>query len=1240
MILRRAACVFIAIATIVGARVASAQNADVIRGRVIAADSSAIPNAMVTVTTISGGVNRSAKTDRNGRFTITFPNGDGDYLVRFVALGYAPKQYELKRAADEDILVANATLGSATNQLDAVHVTAPRDKAGRNDVRPDIGGTEKTINTNGLTADQLGDLAAMAATIPGVNYVAGQNGDPSGFSVLGLTPDQNSATLNGMNSGASSLPSDAQTISTVTTSPYDVSRGGFSGAQQSTRLRSGSNFINQGFSLTAEEPALQFTTASARALGQEYTNLRLGGQTSGPISIDKAFYNFAYQLSQRSSDLITPLNTDSLGFVTAGLSPDSVARLLTILKANRIPLTAAGVPASRLGDSGLLTGTIDFAPPSSKSGAAYNLTMVGSWNKTSPLGVGTTELPAHSGDFTSWSGQLQLHQSTYFGFGILSETGVALSASRNYMTPFIADPSGSVLISSVFPDGSNVSKLVSFGGNPSQNTSRYNTSVDFTNLLSWFSENNKHRIKLASEVRRDDYTVNQTTNTLGTFSFNSLADLAAGTPSMFTRTLSPNIQSGGQYIEGLALGDSYKATSTVQIQYGARLDGNQFVNAPMFNPAVQQLYGVSNTYAPNHVFFSPRAGFSWAYGTASQVGGFEGAFRGPRAVLSGGLGEFQNNPSTTLLAGPMGTTGLANAVQQITCAGSATPMPDWSGYYLDPASVPTTCANGASPTPFASTAPNVLMTAKDYAAPRSVRGNLQWRGNILNNLFNATFGGTYSLNLDQPETVDLNVDPTERFSLASEGNRPVFVNPSSIDPSTGVIAAGDGRVSTQFNHVSQLRTDLTSMTRQLQISLSPTTFNTKWSWNLSYTYQRFDAQTSGFSSTSGNPFDVQWARGPGDWRHQVQFTLAYNIANTVRVSWYERFQSGLPFTPIIQGDVNGDGYSNDRAFIYDPAHTADPALASAMQSLLATASPAVRSCLQGQLGKLAGLNSCEGPWTTNASLNISFNPLKLHLPQRATFSLSVSNPLGAADLALHGENHLQGWGQTPFIDNNLLYVRGFDQTNQRYIYAVNQRFGSSSTAYNTALAPVSVVAMLRWDTAPTRERQTLTQTLDRGRTTDGNRIAEPILKAVYGTNAIFNPLPQILRQSDTLKLTGDQADSIATLNRWYTIRVDSIWTPVSKALAALPAHYDHNAAYARYRAAREATVDLLLRIAPGVKGLLTAEQRRKLPDIVTSSLDTWYLQSIRSGTAGSGANPFSNATGPLGARDGTVMIVR
>jgi uncharacterized membrane protein YgcG len=157
---------------------------------------------------------------------------------------------------------------------------------------------------------------------------------------------------------------------------------------------------------------------------------------------------------------------------------------------------------------------------------------------------------------------------------------------------------------------------------------------------------------------------------------------------------------------------------------------------------------------------------------------------------------------------------------------------------------------------------------------------------------------------------------------------------------------------------------------------------------------------------------------------------------------------------------------------------------------------------------------------------------------------------------------------------------------------------------------------IRVDVGPPRERQMLTQMLDRGRTRDGQRAPEGMLKAMYGTGGVMNPMAQILRQSDTLELTGPQADSLATMNRMYTIRMDSIWTPVTKELAALPEVYDQGLAYHAYKSAREATVDLLVGLAPRITGLLTPEQKRKLPALVASHLDTRYLAGIRSGTAG------------------------
>lgn len=52
----------------------------------------------------------------------------------------------------------------------------------------------------------MGDLAAMAATLPGVQLVPGQDGGANGYSVMGMGADQNNTTLNGMNFGGSGLP--------------------------------------------------------------------------------------------------------------------------------------------------------------------------------------------------------------------------------------------------------------------------------------------------------------------------------------------------------------------------------------------------------------------------------------------------------------------------------------------------------------------------------------------------------------------------------------------------------------------------------------------------------------------------------------------------------------------------------------------------------------------------------------------------------------------------------------------------------------------------------------------------------------------------------------------------------------------------------------------------------------------------------------------------------------------------
>src|SRR5260221_12479809 len=97
----------------------------------------------------------------------------------------------------------------------------------------------------------------MAASLPGVQSVPGENGGDKGFSVLGLGADQNNTVLNGLQFCGANLPRDAAVGSSLITSPYDVSRGVFSAAQFSLRTRPGWNFVTRGISLILYAPQLQ-----------------------------------------------------------------------------------------------------------------------------------------------------------------------------------------------------------------------------------------------------------------------------------------------------------------------------------------------------------------------------------------------------------------------------------------------------------------------------------------------------------------------------------------------------------------------------------------------------------------------------------------------------------------------------------------------------------------------------------------------------------------------------------------------------------------------------------------------------------------------------------------------------------------------------------------------------------------------------------------------------------------------
>jgi carboxypeptidase family protein len=1186
---------------------------DIIRGRITDPDQKPVQGADVKATSYAGQVSKTATTDKGGRFTIVFINGEGDYWIEVRKLGLQAKRFEVKKIGDEEVMLADARLSSAIVALDAVNVREQRTRAlpDRSSKEPDVGGGARPLGNNPVSPDQEGNLAAMAAAA-GFQLVPGLNGAPDMYSVLGLSGDQNNVTFNGLGSGVSALPPDVLATTSINPYPFDVSKGGFSGAQIGIQTIPGSNFSRRVVTNASVAPQLEWADQPAATQGDRYTSVRLGGNAAGPFKIDEIFYNSAYNVSRRFKDALSVVDASAAGLTAAGIAPDSVARLLNVLGAERIPASPVGLPNRQEQDAAQGLFNLDLMPTASGAGHSFTLGAAGDFRRTRPVDRGSLLLatPGHANVTTFWGANASVVHTNYFWFGVLSKTTLGFAGQGTSSDPFQRLPEGIVLVASALPTGGSSLRPLSFGGN-ALDASTANRTLQMTNQLSWFSLDNTHTLRLTSSLGHDTFRSAVGQGLLGTFRFNSLADLAAGVPASFTRTLTSTTQSGGQIVGAVALGDYWRPVPGVQVQYGVRVDANRFSTSPAKNAAIDSTFKVPNDHVPSRAYVSPRIGVQWAYGTSSQVEYAPGAARPPQAVIHVGAGVFQNVAPSPFVAAAMNATGLRSSSQSIACVGSAVPFPEWDAFLTDPSSIPSRCADGSAGTVYATGSPNVTLFNPGFREPRSLRAAADWSGPVLDNRFVLGVQAIASNGAHQASGVDLNLNRSPRFSLAGEGGRPVYADPSAIVSSTGSIAAGAGRLSPDFARVWMQESDLAIHSRELRVNLKPVTANSRFKWDLTYTLLDVREQYRGFSSTAGDPFMVSWGTQPQTPRHTVDLRWSdFPVFDFIYLTAVVRATSGARFTPLVASDVNGDGALNDRAFVFAPAQSAD-SLGSAMRTLLATGASAARSCLSRQIGELASRASCGAPWTVANAIQLKFNPAKTGLPKRATISLTVGNPLGVLDLALHGAADTRGWGQQIPPDENLLFVRGFDPTTRTFKYEVNQRFGSTRPRGATSHTLPFVSVQVAVDIGVPRERQLLTQRLDLGRVHEGTRATSESMKNL-GTSVIPNPMAMVLTQQAGLDLTRAQADSLATLSYKFSVFADSVWTPVADYFGELPETYSHGEAYARYVSARERTIDYLMTIVPDAASVLTASQRRRLPLQITNYLDLRLLKYLRS----------------------------
>jgi hypothetical protein len=866
-----------------------------------------------------------------------------------------------------------------------------------------------------------GDLAASAG-ISG-QYVPAAGG---GLSIAGQPSSANRTTLDGAGFDAQNLPPEALASAGVIPHPYDVSRGQFTGGEIAGRTLSGTNLWGGAARVSVQHPWLQYDGRLGSAPETGFRQTQVGGGGGGPILPGRLFVYGAAQGSTRTS-FRPRLDPTSGELDRYGVSADSVQRLINVVRG--LGFDDAGAPSDgeRRVNSGGAVARFDYLPNARQSlmlrldGRGHRST--GSFNSPFVLVSG--------GEDEALGGGVLVQLASTMG-AASNELNVHASESYQRSVPAFAGPVGQVRLGS----GEEGSSSFSFGGSPISAPEEERSAIEVSDRLLVLLPGGAHQLQVGGTLARERVLRRGSAGRFGTFSFASLDDLEAGRALQFTRLLG---DAAGEITTGYAaayLGDRWTVGRGLRVAFGARAERFGFERPAGVDPAPGSAFAVRRAPGTSPWSVSPRAGFTWVRLTEL----IEWSVRG-------GVGSFRAAAPARPLAALLSEAGVTDASVRLVCVGSAVPLAEWREYQRDAGTIPTRCASESPET--SSSSPGLTGFSRGYR-PSGV-----WHSSVEATWFHrpsqtdveATF--TFSRGYDLALARDVNLNGIPRFTLNGEVGRPVYVDPSTIDEASGQVVLEGSRRVAGVGVVREVNAAGRSDSRHFSLGVGGRTGLGLFQAHYSYSRSR-DQMTGlvgpdgGIPTTAADPRIAEWASTDIEQRHAFQLSANRRFNSRVTVNLVGRVLSGTPFTPLVEGDINGDGVPNDRAFVFDASSAADPEIRRGMAELLDVAPSATRACLLRQAGRIAERNSCRTPWTPYLDVQMNVSPGGVR-NSRVVFAIIAQNATAGLDYLVHGPDRLRGWGQNPLPDPVLLRVRGFDPRARAFRYEVNPRFGPEPT---------------------------------------------------------------------------------------------------------------------------------------------------------------------------------------------------
>jgi hypothetical protein len=873
-----------ALALIVAAPATAQVTTGSLAGSVTAeSDGSALPGVAIAAVHVPTGTNYSAITGADGRFLIANVRVGGPYSVTATLDGFRPTQ----------TTGVSVNLGAITEvdvALPLAEVAETIEVVGNFDefLNPNRTGSASAVSLQQLESlpSVRRSLQDFARTNPYFNV---DPSDPSStrISVGGRNNRYNSIQIDGAvnndlfglaDTGTPGGQTDTQPISLdaveqlqLVVSPYDIRQGGFTGGGLNAVTRSGSNEFHGSVYGSVRDQDYVGDGPFDRPIA-EFDEDQYGARIGGPLMRDKMFFFLSGEINTRKQP--------------TGVSADGSTG------------TVYRDPAGAASFRDTLSGTYGYDPGGlgDISGATDSDLIFGrlDWNV------------ADAHQLTLRHNYVDAVRDT-----IADRSGIRFRFPTAIYT--IADETNSTVaqLNSVFGSSFNEARIglqtikdvrdvpvifpsVEVGGRPRSadliaGTERFSGAnaldQDILELTDDFTfVKGSHTITVGTHNEFFEFKNLFLSDFYGYYFFPDLAAFEAGVASEYSIGFAngsdprrPASFEANQY--GIYAGDQWRVSDTLSMTFGLRADMARFPDAPSFNAAIQDAIGFSTAETPSEdPVFSPRLGFNWdPTGEGDQQ-------------LRGGLGIFAGRTPYVWISNAYANTGVESTALSFRGAIPFNP---------DPLNQPRDLGAAGTVT--------VDLIDPDFEFPRLLRATLGYD----RELFWGVRGSAELVwSQTQKDVFYQNVNKTEVGTSPLDG-RPTYTSRSS--------AVRDGLLLTNTDEGEETLFSIL-LNRPFTNGL---TLTANYAWMDAES--AFDATSSRaisnwqFMPTDGDIFRAKSATSMFEIEHRFSLSGSYAfqtgpVGHTVALYW--NAQSGRPYTLLLGGDPNTDGYStNDLLYV-------------------------------------------------------------------------------------------------------------------------------------------------------------------------------------------------------------------------------------------------------------------------------------------------------------------------------------